>query len=522
MAEADVAIIGSGATGALMAARLGAAGHRVIILESGPSRSLDHMYSSTIWSRRLKWGGSPVESAGANRIAIPFESGWGTGGAALHHYACWFRLHEEDFHRHSAARIAADWPISYADLRPWYDALQDEVGISGDHERERWRPPGNPYPMPALPIFPQGDIIARGFEALDMHVAPLPMAINSVEYRGRPACIQDGWCDAGCPTGALANPIVLYERALKEAGVETRHHATVSRILTDASGKRASGVEYFDEAGALRVLSTNVVVVAAFSVESPRLLLNSASAKHPAGLANSSGQVGRNFMAHGAVNLYALFDEPTYNYLGRTGGQLVNQDRYADAPGGYGSACTWRIGPAFKLGDLGGLAASRGDLYGEPLTIFMKDAATNLGSMTALVESGGTAGNHIELSSVKDRHGIPTARAHHALDDRSLSALARAADEGSHVLKAAKAREIWHAPFRTEHMMGSLRMGADPARSVANGFGQSHDVDNLFIAGPALFPSIGAVNPTFTAVALAARTADYIGREWRAFASATV
>jgi choline dehydrogenase-like flavoprotein len=515
VSEADIAIVGSGATGTLLAARLAAKGHKVVILEGGPNRALSDLVSSTVWSRRLKWGGSPVRVAGKDPVAFPFEAGWGRGGSALHHYACWFRLHREDFAVASLHGAGLDWPMRYEDLRPYYDALQAEIGISGDAQLEVWRPPGDPYPMPPQPIFRQGKLIAHGFEKRGQRVAPLPMAINSVAFNGRPACIQDGWCDAGCPTGALANPIAIYGETLQSHGVETLYDASVLRIITGASGKRAQAVEYVNGQGQRRTLHAKAIILAAFAVQNPRLLLNSANAQHPDGLANSSGLVGHYLMSHGAVSLYGMFNEPTDNHLGRTGGQLFSQDSYrTGTPGPYKPGYTFRIGNALKLADIGGIANARVDLCGAALTEFMRKAALNLGTMSALCDSLPAVANRVELSPEKDRHDAPLARVVHSLSDDTRGAIAAATEEGKQLLSAAGAHEVWAAPPRTEHLMGGTVMGKDPARSVANAYGQTHDVENLFIAGPGLFPTCGAVNPTFTALALAARSADYILAEW--------
>jgi choline dehydrogenase-like flavoprotein len=516
MSDADVVIVGSGATGSLLAAHLGTSGRRVIVLESGPARRLDQLVSSTIWSRRLKWGGAPVRTEGANPVVPSFEAGWGTGGSALHHYACWFRLHPEDFEMASRYGKGLDWPLAYDELRPFYDSVQREVGLSGDAKLEVWRPRGAPYPMPPQPVFAQGEIIARGFAKLGERVAPLPMAINSVAYDGRPPCIQDGWCDAGCPTGALANPIAVYGPAMRKAGVQLINDATVTRVLTDATGRRVAGVDYVDAQGTMRTVRASVVILAAFAVQNPRILLNSGNARHPKGLANSSGLVGRYFTSHGAVNLYGLFPERTDNHMGRSGGQLVSQDHYAKDPKrGYLSGYTWRIGNALKLADLAGIANSRGDLFGAALNEFMKRAAQHLATMSALVENLPSLENRIELSADKDSHGLPLARVVHSLGEDARKCLEAATEAGRKIFTAAGATEVWAASLRTEHLTGGTIMGSDPAKSVTDGYGQTHDVANLFIAGPGLFPTSGAVNPTFTAAALAARTAQYIAREVR-------
>jgi choline dehydrogenase-like flavoprotein len=144
----------------------------------------------------------------------------------------------------------------------------------------------------------------------------------------------------------------------------------------------------------------------------------------------------------------------------------------------------------------------------------MRKAAKNLGTMSALCDSLPAVANRVELSSEKDPHGTALARVVHTLSDDTRRAIAAATDEGKQLLRAAGAEEVWAAPPRTEHLMGGTIMGNDPAHSVTNGFGQTHEIENLFIAGPGLFPTCGAVNPTFTALALAARSADHILSEW--------
>src|SRR4029077_20780537 len=160
--KADVVIVGGGASGLLLAAKLGQAGKKVVVLETGPAIGLDDLVSSMIWSRRLKWGGVPVMSEGKNPVGHNFQSGCGLGGAAMHQFANWPRLHPDDFRVKSKYGRALDWPISYDELRPYYDRIQKEVGLSGDHVAEVWRPAGDPYPMPPMKLNRQGDIAAAG------------------------------------------------------------------------------------------------------------------------------------------------------------------------------------------------------------------------------------------------------------------------------------------------------------------------------------------------------------------------
>ncbi|MBN7795579.1 GMC oxidoreductase [Parahaliea mediterranea] len=508
----DLVIVGAGAAGSVVAAVAAEAGKRVLILEAGPERELGQLYSSQIWARKLKWSGAPVTEEGNLRVGHNFNAGFGTGGAALHHYAVWPRLHENDFSVHSDYGVGLDWPIGYADLRPFYDRIQAQVGISGDARAETWRPPGEPYPMPPLPVFSQGEVIRRGFEALEMHTAPIPVAVNSTPSGERRACLYDGWCDAGCPIGALANPLVTYlPRALK-AGAEIRHRAEVLRVLHDASGRRVTAVEYVDAAGARQQARGDQVVLAAFAVQTARLLLNSRSDQHPAGLGNHNDRVGRYLMTHPATTISGLFKEETQPALGITGGQLICHDRYADkrpAPERFGSY-QWLIANAVKPNDLLGIANSRPDLVGAALEPFMQRAARHYGTMVAVGEDIALADNRVSLSRQRDAHGMPLAHCTHNIGEQTAAMTRAATEEGLAIFRAAGAEEAWAGPTAGMHILGGTVMGRDSATSVTDSYGRCHELDNLFIAGPGVFPSSGAVNPTFTVHALALRTAEHL------------
>ncbi len=515
--KVDVVIVGSGAAGSGMAARLAAGGKKVVILEAGPARGNPDLVSSGIWARRQKWHGEPVEDVGENSVGYGFNAGYGTGGGAMVHYAVWPRFHEEDFDMHSRYGRGLDWPIPYADLQAYYDQVQLESGVAGDAEQEKWRPPGAPYPMPPVPRFAQGQIIARGFEKLGMHTAPLPLAVTSTKYQGREACIWDGWCDAGCPIGALANPITIDLPIAYANGAVLQNNATVNRVLSSDSGEYATGVEYHDEAGRQHQVMADLVILAAFTVQNPRLMLASASDKHPAGLANSSGTLGKYIMSHPAALVYGLFDEETSCYFGAFGGQLVNQDSYSKEThadtGAFGSY-QWMIAQAVKPNDLLGIATTRPDLFGDDLHAFMKQAAHGFASMTAVIEDLPVAENTVTLSENVDRYGVPLARVSHSTHAQSKLLWQAALEEGRAVFKAAGAREVWTGPQASMHIIGGTIMGQDPVYSVCNDYGQTHDISNLVIAGAGLFPTSAGVNPTFTIHALTARSSDYLLSHW--------
>ncbi len=515
MEKVDAVIVGSGAAGSLLAAKLARAGKKALILEGGPERAMGDLYSSQIWARKLKWAGPPTETGGKEPLSVNFGSGWGSGGSALHHFAVWLRLHAEDFEMKTRFGRGLDWPISYDELRPYYDRIQKEVGISGDADKEAWRPPGDPYPMPPLQVFAQGKIIEQGFTQLGLRTSPIPMAINSTAYNGRPACVYDGWCDAGCPIHALANPLAVYLRQAREDGVEVRHRSVVSRVLTDAKGERAKGVEYFDAAGMRRVQPADVVILAAFAFQNPRILLNSATDKHPRGLANASGMVGKYMMGHSAANVFGLFREDTQNYLGVNGGQLLCQENYAKDPGkGYLSSSQWLIANALKPNDLLGIANARPDLFGDPLHKFLETASKHLGTMTFVGEKLPKADDRLVLSDKKDAYGLPLARVTHEFAADDIRCFDAGMRQGREIFSAAGAYEVWTGGRVRMHTMGGVIMGKRREESVTNSYGQTHDIANLFVAGSSLFPTTGAVNPTLTIHALSLRTCDYMIDNW--------
>ncbi len=503
-------IVGGGAAGLLLAARCARAGRRVLVLEAGPARSLGDLVSSQLWSRRLKWGGESVLSDPPGSFGHGFAVGWGLGGSALHHYAGWPRLHPSDFRLQTGYGIGLDWPIDYETLRPWYDRVQTEFGLSGDAAKERWRPAGAPYPMPPLPVYAQGRLLAEGFRQLGMRVAPAPLAINSIPYRGRAACVNDGWCDAGCPIGALANPLVLHHADALAHGARIVTDAPVARLRM-LSRDRVQGVDYVDASGRPITADADRVILAAGAVQNARLLLDSANDAHPLGLGNGSGLLGHFFQCHAIVTVYALFEQPTEPHMGVNAGSLMCQDGCDRSQEGrpFGSY-QWGIGQAIKPNDLLGIANTRADLFGPALHSFMRRAAHHLATMSAVCEGFARAGNRIVLDARRDRHGRRLARIERSWSDGELQLQAHVQREGLAVARAAGARESWAGMVATAHALGGTIMGRDPATSVTDSFGRMHEIENLYVAGGGLFPAIGAASPTFTLYALAERTADHL------------
>jgi len=518
--HADVVVVGAGAAGGVYAHRLARAGRKVVVLEAGPRKALADMVSSTLWARRHKWGGAPVGVGGEDPIAHNVSTGSGLGGAAYHHYATWPRIPPAIFELHTRFGRGLDWGLRYEDLRPWYDTVQDDVGLSGDAAAEPWRGPGAPYPMPPLKTFRHGELIAEGFRKLGLPLSPVPAAINSRAYRGRTECLYDGWCDAGCPIGALANPLYTYLGWAERAGVEVRTDASVTRVLMNGRG-RARGVQFWEK-GELREVGADLVVLAASFIQNPRILLHSGNTPRPGGgtnpgIGNSSGLVGRYLSTDAMSFAYGLFPEITEIWKGVNAGQYYHHGgpTYADRPdlfGGY----QWQVAPAAKPNDIFGVAITRPELYGEALHEFVRQATQHLAYMVGFAGGLPVEDNRVELDPANtDRHGMPLARTVHRHGPATRPLVAYMNEQGRAVLGAAGATSAWNGPAAGGHVFGGTIMGADPARSVCDSYGRLHDVRNLVVAGAGLLPQTGGTSPTFTLHAVALRSADHIARHWR-------
>ena len=512
--KVDVVIVGAGASGSVFASVMAKAGKKVVLLDNGPDWQLSDLVSSEVWGRRLRPAGAPFLLEGKNPFGYAGQAGWGVGGAALHYFGNHPRFLPNDFKIKSEHNRALDWPISYQDIAPFNDRVAHDIGMSGDaRAEEKWRPAGKSYPLPPLKTFRHGEIWVKGFEAMGVRMAPAPVAINSAEYQGRKACVQCGWCSSGCAIGALANPLVTYLGEARKAKAEVRPFSTVTRVLTNQQGTRATGVEYYDDKRQRQVQEASVVVLAAWSAQNPRIMLNSATDRHSKGLANANGLVGKYMMSHTIASTAAIFDEDLENHRGTIGAQFMSYDRYGKTSHKAVFGSTYiALGAAQKTHDFAG---SRPDLFGAELHAHMKRAARGFTRISVFGEELPNIENRVELASDKDAFGMPLGRIVHSYDQDALAVWNANIELGQQAAKAAGAKETWSGRATpTSHLHGGTIMGSNAANSVVDSYGQSHEIPNLWIAGPGIFPTEGASNPTYTILAVSLRGAEQLAWKW--------
>jgi choline dehydrogenase-like flavoprotein len=408
-----------------------------------------------------------------------------------------------------------DWPITYDELAPYYDATEAAIGIQGLAGANPFEDPRHPYPMP--PGYePKGaTVLKRGADRLGLHAHPMPMAVNSIFYRGRPACVNCGFCAFGCPVNAKGSTAVTVVRdAVLTGNLTLLTECCAIRVETDATGRRATGVRYIDGAGAQQVITADHVIIAGNAIETPRLLLLSANDAHPDGLGNSSGLVGRCLMFHIVFSAIGTFDEEIRTYRGR-----VVTHALADFTQPDGTV-DWIRGGYTELG--GSIhPVEEGIRYPwvlhKPLMVdgsFLK----RISNVTMIGEDVPVASNRVDLDpTVRDVYGQPVARVTYARHPRDQELVNRYLPKLVEIARASGATSVMTYDFHreegipdTKHLLGTTRMGSDPATSVTNAWGRLHDVDNVWIADGALYATGTGFNPTLTQQALAWRTAAYL------------
>jgi len=531
----DFVVVGSGAAGGVMARELAQAGFDVLVLEQGPRFTaadfrhdeFDYWFNNALLNSPETSPQTFRKSAAdeAERVR-DFPSLWYArmvGGSSNHFTANYWRFHEVDFNERSllgeiAGTSFSDWPIDYAELEPYYTKVEWDVGVSGLAGASPFDPPrSKPYPMPPLPVKSSGVLLERGARKLGLHPFPAPMAIASVPYRGRPACAHCGFCIGfGCEMQAKSSTLyTMIPEAEATGRCEVRSESYVFRVNVDERD-RATGVSYFDRDRREHFQKSRAVVLCANGAETPRLLLMSADARHPDGLANSSGLVGRNLMFNTYTEAHAVFEHPLNEYKSVQVTRIVHDFYDADPKRGFygGGGLDGRIGPnpiAWSL-----FAPPPEKSWGSELKALLEAMPRAM-----VVATHGTSlaqeSNRVELDpELKDAWGMPAMRVTYDDHPDDLDFARFLQDRAVEIMQAAGAQQVWKAPVMpapgSPHLLGTCRMGDDPKSSVVDRHHRSHDIRNLFICDGSSFVTSGRGQPTMTIQALAFRAGEHIAR----------
>jgi choline dehydrogenase-like flavoprotein len=498
--EVDLVIVGSGAGGSTLAQRLARHGWRIVILESGPFWDPDEDWISDeagqhkiYWTgKRIIGGEDPVELGKNN-------SGHGVGGSMIHYAGYTPRFHPSDFEVRTRDGVAADWPISYWDLRPHYERVELELPVAG----QDW-PWGDPhrYPHSAHPISGAAEEARKGLLNSGIETRIGPVGIPNGVFGNRPHCIYRGFCLQACKVNAKASPFVTHLPDAIEHGVEVRADAHAVRVEIDDTG-RCTGVTY-DGPDGIRFQRAALVAVAGYSIETPRLLLNSTSARFPNGLANGEDQVGRYIMVQGATQVAARFPDALRQYKAPPP-EISSEDFYeTDESRGFARG--------FSIQTVGPLPIAWAEHviadghWGGALRAYMRDYNhwTTLGLLCELLPH---ADNRVTLADETDEHDMPVARMDYRQSDNDRANIAYGTKVLHDVWEAAEAQDVLTID-RYAHLVGGCRMGFRPEESVVDADHRAWGIPNLLIADGSVMPTQGAANPALTIMALASRLAE--------------
>jgi choline dehydrogenase-like flavoprotein len=530
--RADVVIIGAGASGATAAKVLTERGIRVVALERGP------------WRKRESFGGD--ELANVNRYNLwpdpilnprTLRASAGeepkldlfcpvpqmVGGGTVHWQGWLPRFTESDFRLRSIVgdipgTTLVDWPISYADLEPYYTEVEWAFGVSGAggvNKFEGFR--SKDYPCPPLPATRYGVKFHAGCRKLGYNSFPTPMAALSRPYNGRPVTVQSAFAQQhGDPTGTRSSALsVFVPDALKTGRYDLRPNCYVHEITVDEHGRCKSAV-YQDADGDFIEQEADIFILSCGAIESARLLLLSRSARFPRGLANGSDLVGRNATFHEFSAVVGVFEDPIYawaggGYVAASSYQFYEHDEKRGHVGGCHIACAGVGIPLPINWSLPGRPA-----WGAQAKQIDRDFFNHSFAIAMVVHDMPQHENRVELDEkVKDAWGLPVARITNKIHENDLKMGRWVIDHNAEILDAAGAKDIYRVYINRitgncSHQHGTTRMGNDPKSSVLNKWCQAHEVDNLFVVDGGPFPTGTGANPTLTIMANPWRVSAYI------------
>lgn len=544
----DAVIVGAGAGGAAAAWRLCQRGLSVLLLEAGPrfQPARDYHLQQPDWERRQfpqlpgsqarvtfaefaaldpalqdlrswsKAGGPMVRSGVREPMGPGYWHVQGVGGSTLHFVGEAHRLHPAAMKLRSDFGVGHDWPLDYATLEPYYQQCEQLIGVAGPAEQgARWR--SAPYPLPPHPLSPAAQRLVQAGATLGMHWQANSRAALSRVYDGRPDCNYCGQCSRGCPRGDKGSADVTFIRHAESSGrLQLR---TGSRLLRMESGSNGliRAIEFVSGRQRHRV-ETPLLILAAGAVQTPRLLLAMRSREQPHGLANGSGQVGRNFLETLFWSSTALLPDLHGSHRGLPADAICWDYNAPQAIDGLVGGCRFNS-TVQEIGLTGPIAYAARVVpgFGAALKQGVRDSFGHCLSVGAIGEVLPNAGSFIDLHpSQRDDLGLPLPRIHAVLGEGEIRRLRFMAQQSRRLLQAAGASELveevsaWDQ-FSTTHAFGTCRMGASSADSVVDANNRSHDHANLYITDASVFPSSGGgESPSLTIQALAVRAADHI------------
>ena len=504
--EVDVVIVGVGSAGGVLLQRLARAGLSVVGFDAGPFWDTERDWvSDEAGSHKLYWNELRI-SGGKDPITLgENNSGQGVGGGSVHWAGFTPRFHPSDFSVYSDTGLGADWPISYQDLKPYYEMMEKEIPVAGPS----YYPWGDPhgYLYGQHPLGGVGDALVKGCTNLGIGVvAGGPVAINAGAFGDRPHCIYRGFCIQGCKVGAKQSTLYSHVPDAIRHGAEIRANCMVARVNLGSDGL-VTGVTYFDENKNEHEQRARIVIVSGYAIETPRLLLNSSCAGFEQGLANSSGTVGKYLMVQAGNVILGRFDEPVRMYKAPPANALTEEfyetDPRRDFVRGFAIQTVGPLPIAFAKQ----MVVAKG-AWGWGMRRVMMDY-NHWAAFGFLGEILPWEDNSVTLAEDKDRFGLPVANITFNLHENDEKLIRFGVRKTKDVMWAAGATEVVEEP-RYAHLVGGCRMGNDPRTSVTDSFGRTYDIPNLFVCDGSLLPTQGSANPGLTIQALAARTADYL------------
>jgi choline dehydrogenase-like flavoprotein len=504
--ESVVVVVGSGAGGGTLANELCQRGIKVVLLEAG-KRESSASFVNDEWASfgQLAWLDKRTTS-GSWRVAKDFAGlpAWickTVGGSTVHWAGASLRIQPHEFKARTTygdipGTSLLDWPLDYEELAPYYAKAEDKLGVTRTND------------IPGLPGNNNFKVFYNGATKVGYKASTGRMAINSRPRAGRASCLQLGFCFQGCKSGAKWSVLYTEIPAAEATGnLDLRTQSHAASIEHDASGK-VTGIVYMDGEGKRQRQSARAVCVAGNSIETPRLLLMSASGKYADGLANSSGQVGRNYQRHLTGSVYAEMPEPVHMYRGTTMAGIVSDEAVFDTSRGFAGGYeleTLSLGLPFMPAFLD--PGAWGREYASAL-----DNYRNMAGLWIVGEDMPQASNRVSLHATeKDQWGLPVPNVHYDDHPNDVAMRNHAFARGRALYEAAGAKRVHYTPpYPSTHNLGTCRMSANARDGVVNKHGQAHDVKNLFISDGSQFTTGAAENPTLTIVSLAIRQADYI------------